>query len=121
MLRASSGDNCSPLKRIMRLIASSHPSGVVRMKEMRVIFPLASGAWQPPHLLKVSAPFTGNPASSGLLAGVVTFTSGVAPAFCAVAGRQQRAVQKNAPRTRPAIDSIPPDRLGPPCTDHWEV
>src|SRR6202522_3355222 len=82
---------------------------------MRVIFPLASGPWQPPHLLKVSGSFTGKPAASGLSAGVVTFTSGVEPVSCESAGMEREAkrrgsagIQRTPPkRTRKSIDSIP--------------
>src|SRR5580704_14150639 len=81
---------------------------------MRVMFPLASGAWQPPHLLRVSWSLTGKPASSGLFAGVEAFTSGVDAAFCEIAGRQQKEANRSAPRRRQAIDSIPPDARIPP-------
>jgi hypothetical protein len=74
------------------------------------MFPLASGAWQAPHLLKVSESFTGKPAASGLSAGVLTFTSGLEAAFCESAGmeREARSIQQtHLKRTRRSIDSIP--------------
>src|ERR1700677_758431 len=82
---------------------------------MRVMFPLASGAWQAPHLLKVSWSFTGKPAVSGLSAGVVTFTSGLEAVFCESAGMEREArrrgsagiQQTHLTRTRKSIDSIP--------------
>src|SRR5271155_12836 len=86
---------------------------------MRVMLPLASGAWQAPHLLNVSESFTGKPAASGLSAGVVTFTSGLEPVSCESAGMEREAkrrgsagIQRIHPkRTRKSIDSIPRQAL----------
>ena len=61
------------------------------------MFPLASGAWQAPHLLNVSESFTGKPAASGLSAGVVTFTSGLEPVSCEIAGMEREARGEVAP------------------------
>jgi hypothetical protein len=80
---------------------------------------LASGAWQAPHLLKVSWSFTGKPATSGLSAGVVTFTSGLEAVFCESAGMEREArrsgsagiQQAHLKRTRSSIDSIPRQAL----------
>ena len=47
----------------MRLMASSHPSGVVRIQEMRLRFPLSSLAWQLAHFEMVTASVTGMPSS----------------------------------------------------------
>src|SRR6266852_2690929 len=58
----------SPLMRTMRLIASSHTSGVVRRYESRRIMPvLLLGMWQLPHLAIVSASVMGIPAVSLLV------------------------------------------------------
>src|ERR1700686_815780 len=43
----------------MRLIASSQPSGVVRMAEMRDMFPCASETWHVPHFCSTSWFVTG--------------------------------------------------------------
>src|ERR1700730_860193 len=68
----------------MRLIASSQPSGVVRIQEMRDMFPLVSGAWHAPHLLMTRWSLTGNPSSSeGGGAGFAGIDDGAVVASCA--------------------------------------
>src|SRR5580698_10254465 len=102
----------------MRLIASSQPSGVVRMYEIRLMLPLASGAWHVPHLVKVSWSVTGNPASACFFAGVVTSTSGVeAVVFGATAERESQEkeaakmmaneIERQALREQPGINVDP--------------
>src|SRR5712675_585274 len=85
-------------RRTMRLMASSHPSGVVRIQEIRDILLLPSLAWQPPHLLTTSALLTGKPFSPGDWAGL-------AAAGGESCDKSERAENKShAARSRAIVD-----------------
>src|SRR5579862_1040590 len=74
-----------PLRRTIRLIASSQPSGVERSQEMRDRLPLSSFVWQVPHLEMTSGSVTGIPSS-----GFSWAAAGPAPGLalrCACAGK----------------------------------
>src|ERR1035438_5400129 len=68
MTLASAASRVKPFKRIILLMASSQPSGVVRIHEIRLRLPLSSFVWQLEHLLIVTASVTGIPGSSAAVA-----------------------------------------------------
>src|SRR5882762_1774461 len=83
----------------MRLMASSHPSGVVRIQEIRDILLLPSLAWQPPHLLTTSALRTGKPFSLDDWAGLEVAAGGES------CDKSERAENKShTTRSRAVVD-----------------
>lgn len=66
MERASTGVSSTRFSKIIFLIASCQPSGVVLTQEIRSMLPCSSAGWQVPHLAFTSGSVTGMPGSSAV-------------------------------------------------------